>query len=63
MPGIIDPDPLPLTPGEWYRFRGNLRSIPDGCERAFADGCTAIHEHRRRVERASTLGDTRLHAL
>jgi hypothetical protein len=62
LPGIIDPDPLPLTPDEGSRFGGDLRSTPDWCERALADGRAAIHEHRRRVEGASSLRHTRLHA-
>jgi hypothetical protein len=62
MPGIVDPHPLPLAPDEGYSFGGNLRSTTNWRERALADGRAAIHEHRRRVEGASSLRHTRLHA-
>lgn len=77
MPGTVGPDPFPLTPDEGYRARGNLRSTTDRRQRAlghrraavdkwlgerpFANGRTAIHKHRRRVEWASGLRHTRLH--
>jgi hypothetical protein len=63
MPERIGPHPLSLTPDEWDRFRANVPSITDGGERALADGCPAIHEHRWRVKWASMLRDPRLHAL
>jgi hypothetical protein len=79
MPGIVDSDPLPPTPDEGCGAGGDLYSTTDGREwtlghggaaidkwfreRALAHGRTAIHEHRRRVERASPLGHARLHGV
>jgi hypothetical protein len=62
MPGIIDPHPLPPTPNEGCSFGGDLRSTTNWRERALADGRATIHEHRRRVEGASSLRHTRLYA-
>jgi hypothetical protein len=79
LPGIVCPNPLPLTPDQWRSTRRDLRSATDGREGAlghrgaavdkwarewpFANGRTAIDEHRRRGERASSLRHARLHAL
>ena len=77
MPWAIDPDPFPLAPDEGHRPRSDLSSAADWCERplgnrgtaidkwfrerTLADGRTAIHEHRRRIKRASDLWHTMLH--